>query len=65
MLNCNVIDKNLIVKFKSRELDHHISIPIREEIDEVISLNYVKNIIFDFENMDFMDQMQEHVHREP
>jgi stage II sporulation protein AA (anti-sigma F factor antagonist) len=37
------------------ELDHHISVEVREELDAIITEHNIKNIIFDFKNMKFMD----------
>ena len=39
----------------TKELDHHNSVSIREEIDRQIYNGKVKNIIFDFKNTTFMD----------
>ncbi len=47
-------DKNLIVKLNG-ELDHHTAEEVREEIDQKIEQNNIKNIIFDFKDMKFMD----------
>ncbi|HBY21717.1 MAG: anti-sigma F factor antagonist [Clostridiales bacterium GWE2_32_10] len=48
------IGKNMVVKFIG-EIDHHQSKTVREEIDSVIYNDNIKNIIFDFSNVDFMD----------
>ncbi len=39
----------------TRELDHHNSVSIREEIDRHIYSGQVRNIVFDFKNTTFMD----------
>lgn len=38
-----------------QELDHPQSDRIRKEIDRIMSRAYIKKIIFDFENTEFMD----------
>lgn len=48
-------NKNLLVKFEMTELDHHVAGEIREDIDDILMKKSVKNIIFDFENINFMD----------
>ena len=55
MLRYSLNNKNLLVKFEMSELDHHVSISIREEIDEILMSKPVKNIVFDFERINFMD----------
>lgn len=50
----SITDDTMVVKL-ARELDHHNSVPIREEIDKQIYSGRVRNIIFDFENTTFMD----------
>jgi stage II sporulation protein AA (anti-sigma F factor antagonist) len=47
-------ERTLIVKFDG-ELDHHEATEIREKIDKEISMNIIKNLIMDFENLSFMD----------
>lgn len=37
------------------ELDHHNAIKIREKADKLIERNYLKHIIFDFSDSNFMD----------
>lgn len=46
-------DKTLIIKIDG-ELDHHISEKIKEAIDKEYEKGY-ENIIFDFEDLYFMD----------
>jgi len=55
MLKYSLNNKNLLVKFEMSELDHHVSTSIREEIDEILMSKAVKNIVFDFERINFMD----------
>ncbi len=55
MVRYSLNNKNLLVKFEMAELDHHVSRAIREEIDEILMTKSVKNIIFDFKNINFMD----------
>ena len=55
MVRYSLNNKNLLVKFEMTELDHHVSRAIREEIDEILMTKSVKNIIFDFKNINFMD----------
>mgnify|MGYP004692412473 FL=1 len=45
----------MLVKFEMTELDHHVASSIREEIDDILMTRSVKNIVFDFENINFMD----------
>ncbi|WP_373599625.1 anti-sigma F factor antagonist [Paraclostridium bifermentans] len=55
MINYSLENKNLKIELLTRELDHHIANEVREEIDYVIQEKQVKNIVFDFKNMNFMD----------
>ncbi len=55
MLKYSIKGKTMVVKFTESELDHHVSIPIREQLDDLINSNYIDNVIFDFDNMTFMD----------
>lgn len=48
-------NKTLFIKLKMTELDHHITTELREEIDYIIDNNQVKNIVFDFSTVRFMD----------
>ncbi|HBM81082.1 MAG: anti-sigma F factor antagonist [Clostridiales bacterium] len=49
-----VANKTLIVSIAG-EIDHHTSETIRERIDNQIDNNPIKNIIFDFNGVNFMD----------
>lgn len=49
-----VINHCLVIKLLE-ELDHHNSIPIREQSDKLITGKNIKDIIFDFTGTDFMD----------
>ncbi len=53
-INYRIDHRNLIVELYG-ELDHHIAEEVREEIDEAILQHAIKNVIFDFTNMNFMD----------
>lgn len=48
------VNKTLIVSFVG-EMDHHTSEDIRDKIDRYIDNNMIKNIIFDFSGISFMD----------
>ena len=37
------------------ELDHHIANEVRDEIDDILMSKSIKNIIFNFRNINFMD----------
>ncbi|WZL74536.1 anti-sigma F factor antagonist [Clostridiaceae bacterium 35-E11] len=53
-IHFETIDNNLIIALNG-ELDHHSAEEMREEIDKKIDSNHIKNIIFDFKDMNFMD----------
>ena len=55
MFKCYLEDKTLLVQFTATELDHHIATYVRENVDEIIVRKNIKNIIFDFKNIKFMD----------
>ena len=55
MIRCTLEDKNLVIEFKTFELDHHITNEVRDEIDTILDSKSIKNIIFDFKNIRFMD----------
>ncbi|MGL4913544.1 MAG: anti-sigma F factor antagonist [Romboutsia sp.] len=55
MIKYSLDQKNLIIEFMSTELDHHITNEVRDEIDNILMSKPVKNIIFDFKNIKFMD----------
>ncbi|MCI8326525.1 MAG: anti-sigma factor antagonist [Lachnospiraceae bacterium] len=38
-----------------KELDHHSSLDLREQTDMLLRTYSVKNLIFDFQNTEFMD----------
>lgn len=54
LIEFKVRDVSLIVIMKG-EIDHHIAESIRTRIDREFSLKGVKNIIFDFGQVHFMD----------
>lgn len=49
-----IVDNVLIIHVNG-DLDHHSALKIRKVADEKIYENVVKDIIFDFENTEFMD----------
>ena len=49
-----VIDHYLCIKMP-REVDHHNAGKITEQADEMICRSEVKNLIFDFSSLSFMD----------
>ena len=49
-----IINNNLVV-ILNEDLDHHNAEIIREKIDRLIELERIKNIIFDFSKVTFMD----------
>ncbi|MGL5751809.1 MAG: anti-sigma F factor antagonist [Paraclostridium sp.] len=55
MINFSLDNKNLLVELKATELDHHIASEVREEIDYVLKEKQIKNVVFNFENINFMD----------
>lgn len=55
MIKYSLDQKNLIIEFMATELDHHISSEIRDEIDDILISKSIKNIIFNFKNINFMD----------
>ncbi|MCR1897794.1 anti-sigma F factor antagonist [Irregularibacter muris] len=54
ILSLSLNNKTLIVKIRG-ELDHHTAEEIRNEIDHELDNNAVKNILFDFSELSFMD----------
>lgn len=55
MIKCYLDDKTLLVQFTTTELDHHVANYIKENVDDIIMRKGIKNIIFDFHNIKFMD----------
>ncbi|GAA3643304.1 anti-sigma F factor antagonist [Asaccharospora irregularis] len=55
MIKYSLDESNLLVEFTISELDHHVSTEIRETLDELLSARQIKNIVFDFRNISFMD----------
>lgn len=49
-----LVDHCLIIKL-GEDLDHHNAIYLRERADKIIMNRNVRNIIFDFSEIDFMD----------
>lgn len=46
--------RNMIIKLKE-ELDHHNAEEIRKKVDKLVELNNIKVIVFDFNEINFMD----------
>ena len=55
MIRCSLEQKNLVIEFLTSELDHHITHEVRDNIDTRLDSKSIKNIIFDFKNIRFMD----------
>lgn len=53
-MQINASGKNLIVKIDG-DIDHHVSMQIKEKIEREFKLLNCTNIIFDFSNVKFMD----------
>ena len=51
MIKCYLENKTLLIEILSKELDHHVAREMRIEVDDIL----MKNIIFDFEYVNFMD----------
>lgn len=49
------IKKNTLTARLFGELDHHTAKEVKNSIEEVIKNKEIKNLIFDFTNLDFMD----------
>lgn len=49
-----VLNQCLVIYMKD-ELDHHQAVVLRESSDKIIDRENIKNIIFDFKDVDFMD----------
>lgn len=49
------IRKNILLVSLSGELDHHTAKEVKSLIEEVVKNRGVKNLIFDFSNLTFMD----------
>lgn len=47
--------KNILIVSLSGELDHHTAKEVKNSIEEVIKNKDIKNLIFDFSSLDFMD----------
>ncbi len=55
MMKFYLDQKNLTIEFRTTELDHHITNEVRDEIDSILASKQIRNIIFDFKNIKFMD----------
>lgn len=53
-LSLEVVDRCLVIRL-TNELDHHNALTIREKSDRMIDKGNIKNIIFDFAGVNFMD----------
>jgi len=53
-INLERIQNTLIVKL-SGEIDHHSAAEIRTKVDNELAFSPIKNIVFDFANVTFMD----------
>ncbi len=49
------IQKNCLIIYINQDLDHHAVTMLRERSDKLIDAGDVRHIIFDFENVEFMD----------
>lgn len=49
-----VLEDKIVVKL-GRDLDHHLTEMIREDIDREAEKNNIRKILFDFTNVNFMD----------
>lgn len=49
------MNENTLVIRLSGEIDHHTCVEVREKIDREYQKKRAKNMLFDFENIQFMD----------
>lgn len=49
-----IIKRSLIIHL-NQELDHHCALKLREKSDKLIEKENIKNVIFDFNGISFMD----------
>ena len=49
------VDKTILIAKISGELDHHVAKELREKIDLKLAGGIYNTLIFDFENLSFMD----------
>lgn len=54
MLECIAYGNSLLININA-EIDHHTSYLLREKMDKEINRKDIKNIVFDFKNVSFMD----------
>jgi len=54
MLNCEKRRQTLIVRLRS-ELDHGACLHLRPRIDEMLRDSDLRRLVFDFQDVDFMD----------
>lgn len=50
----DIIDRCLVIRMK-QDVDHHLALSIREKSDFLIEKRNIRNIIFDFDLVNFMD----------
>lgn len=48
-------ENNTLIVVIDGEIDHHTSVEARQRIDKEIDKNLIKNVIFDFHKVKFMD----------
>lgn len=49
------IRRNCLIVYVTQDLDHHAVTYLREQSDRLIQAGNVRHIIFDFQDVDFMD----------
>lgn len=49
-----ILERNLIIHL-NQELDHHCAVMLREKSDKLIETSNIRNVIFDFKGIGFMD----------
>ena len=47
--------KNCLVVYPEGQIDHHTSEEMRQEVDKQFKMSLAKNIVFDFNDITFMD----------
>lgn len=53
-MSVDVRNNKLYIKMCG-EIDHHMASILREESDNILNRSYIKEIVFDFEGIKFMD----------
>lgn len=49
------IQRNCLIVYVTQDLDHHAVVTLREQSDKLIDAGNIRHIIFDFQDVDFMD----------